>query len=93
MRLLLAGLATLTIGCTHHGRGYRTSSMAEAFLAAAEIAAVHPTMLVPRSEERQADMEADADARLGRQVVPESLLGCDGFLTATVEHPIIEECE
>jgi hypothetical protein len=89
MRLLLVGIATLTIGCTHQGRGYRTSSVAEAILATAEIAAAHPEMLVPRSEEKQAEMEADADTRLGPQIVPERLLGRDTFLSANVEHPTI----
>ncbi len=88
MRLLL-GLAILTVGCTHHGRGYRTSSVAEALLSTAQIAAAHPSMVIPRSEGAQAQMEADADARLGPQIVPESLLGRDVFLSAHVEHPII----
>lgn len=90
MRLLLVGLAILTVGCTHHGRGYKTSSVAEALLSTAQIAAAHPTMLIPRSEEKQAEMESDADARLGPQIVPESLLGRDVFLSAHVEHIIID---
>ncbi len=91
MRFLIAGLATLTIGCTHHGRGYTTSSVSEAILATAEIAVAHPTMLVPRTTTKQAEMEAEADARLGPQIVPERLLGPDVFLTTAVEHPIIRE--
>ena len=93
MRLLLAGLAILTIGCTHQGRGYRTSSIADAILTTAEVAVAHPEMLVPRSGERQAEMEAEADARLGPQIVPERLLGRDVFLTASEEHPTRNPCE
>ena len=85
VRCLFALILITTSACHHPGPGYRTSSVAEAVLTAAEVAVCHPEMVAPRSDKDQKEMEAEADARQGKQVVPEGLLGPDTFLTVHID--------
>lgn len=88
MRAFLGSLLLLAAACHHPGPGYRTSSVLEAVIVSAEVAACHPEMVKPRSDKEQSELEEKADADLGKQVVPEGLLGPDTFLrTHPHTHP------
>ena len=83
MRPLLLALLAFSFNCANQGGN--SAALANALLTTAVVVAAHPEMVVPRSEEEQAQMERDAEIDQAPLLVPPGLLGPDHFLHVSCE--------